>query len=228
MAGKNGPNATVTVERATQEVSAGGVLTVTAPNFQTAMCRITGTAPLMLHRFHAKAALQAKHEAGSRVSKGRTAKPPRDFEAEYEAARYRDKKAGWDGFNAASIRGALISACRTAGIKMTQMKLAAFVEADGLDEDGTPLVRIYGDPVMDIRYARNETGVIDLRARPRFDEWYADIRVRFDADMIAFTDLANLLMRAGQQVGIGEGRPDSKKSAGIGYGLFDVVGEVPA
>lgn len=34
--------------------------------------------------------------------------------------------------------------------------------------------------------------------------------------------MVNLLSRAGLQVGIGEGRPDSKKSAGMGYGLFTV------
>jgi hypothetical protein len=225
MVRKNGSGAAV-LDKA-QETLEGGVLTVTPPNFKVAMAQIIGTSPLMVHRFHAKATLMAKHQAGSRVNKGKTDKAPRDFESEYEAARYRDKKAGWDGFNAASIRGALISACRTAGIKMTQMKLAAFIEADGMDEDGIPLVRIYGEPVMDIRYARNETGVVDLRARPRYDEWHANLRIRFDADMIAFSDLANLLMRAGQQVGIGEGRPDSRKSAGIGYGLFDVLGEVP-
>ncbi len=205
----------------------GGVLSVPAPNFKIAKARIIGTSPLMVHRFSKKAELMAKHEAGSRANKGKTDKAARVFENDYEAARYRDRKEGWDGFNASSIRNALISACRTAGIKMTQMKLSAFVEADGYDEDGTPLIRIYGEPVMDVRYARNATGVVDLRARPRFDEWHAELRIRYDADMIAFPDLANLLMRAGQQVGLGEGRPDSPKSAGIGYGLFDVVGEMP-
>lgn len=212
---------------AAEEYSGGGVLSVPAPNFKIAKAQIVGTAPLMLHRFSKKAELMAKHQAGSRANKGKTDKAARDFDADYEAACYRDRKAGWYGFNASSIRNALISACRTAGIKMTQMKLSAFVEADGYDEDGTPLIRIHGEPTMDVRYARNQTGVVDLRARPRFDEWHADLRIRYDADMIAFPDLANLLMRAGQQVGLGEGRPDSPKSAGIGYGLFDVVGEIP-
>ena len=35
-------------------------------------------------------------------------------------------------------------------------------------------------------------------------------------------DVTNLLMRVGQQVGIGEGRPDSKNSAGMGWGTFNV------
>jgi len=34
--------------------------------------------------------------------------------------------------------------------------------------------------------------------------------------------LTNLLARAGLQVGIGEGRPDSKNSAGMGWGLFQI------
>lgn len=211
-----------------ESAGGGGVLVVTAPNFKVATAQIVGTAPLMLNRFSKKAELMIKHQAGSRASKGKTDKAARDFEADFEAACYRDVKGGWLGFNASSIRNAMISACRTAGIKMTQMKLAVpGCIPDGFDEDGTPLIRIYGDPIKDIREVRNATGVVDLRARPRFDEWHAKLSIRFDADMIAFRDLANLLMRAGQQVGIGEGRPDSKSSAGIGYGLFDVVGEIP-
>jgi hypothetical protein len=37
------------------------------------------------------------------------------------------------------------------------------------------------------------------------------------------TDVVNLISRVGLQVGIGEGRPDSKQSAGLGYGLFEIL-----
>lgn len=210
-----------------KEIERSGLVIVEAPNMKVATCRITGTEPLMVHRFANKAQMIETHKEGSKKAGGKREKPPRDFEADYEGARYRDVDKGWDGFNAAGIRNALISACRIVGIKMTQMKLSVFIEADGYDEDGTPLVRIYGKPVMDVREVRNSDLSMDLRARPRWDKWHANLRIRYDADMIAFADLTNLLMRAGQQVGICEGRPDSKKSAGIGYGLFDVVGEVP-
>ena len=40
--------------------------------------------------------------------------------------------------------------------------------------------------------------------------------------MISLEDVVNLMVRVGLQVGIGEGRPSSKKSNGIGWGLFDV------
>jgi hypothetical protein len=52
--------------------------------------------------------------------------------------------------------------------------------------------------------------------------WEATVRIRFDADLFTITDVANLLRRAGLQVGVGEGRPDSKKSAGMGWGIFDI------
>ena len=53
--------------------------------------------------------------------------------------------------------------------------------------------------------------------------WSATVRVKFDADMFSLSDVINLFMRAGQQVGIGEGRPDSKKSHGMGWGTFHVT-----
>jgi len=53
--------------------------------------------------------------------------------------------------------------------------------------------------------------------------WRADVRVTFDADMFEPIDVANLLMRAGLQVGVGEGRNDSKKSCGMGWGSFRLV-----
>ena len=105
---------------------------------------------------------------------------------------------------------------------MTLAKLSSFVEADGFDrEDGTPLVRIIGGDYRSVtHHVRNATGVVDIRSRPMWDEWEADVRIRFDADQFSLTDITNLLSRVGAQVGIGEGRPDSKSSAGMGWGMF--------
>jgi hypothetical protein len=99
------------------------------------------------------------------------------------------------------------------------------VKPDGFDENGTGLVRITkGKPRMDVRPGRNATGVIDLRARPMWDAgWEARPNFRWDADQFSENDMVNLLARAGAQVGIGEGRPDSKMSAGCGWGEFEIV-----
>jgi hypothetical protein len=53
--------------------------------------------------------------------------------------------------------------------------------------------------------------------------WEARPTFRWDADQFSENDMVNLLARAGAQVGVGEGRPDSKMSAGCGWGEFEIV-----
>ncbi len=73
--------------------------------------------------------------------------------------------------------------------------------------------------------ARNDNGGTDLRFRPIWHEWTAELKLRFDAEMFTLDDVTNLLARAGAQVGIGEGRPDSKSSNGCGWGTFEIVAD---
>ena len=199
------------------------LVTIKAPNFQTAVFRIVGTVPYVQAKFSAKAKAQIRDKmiAGGRSKKGQ-ARAPRDFEADYKGAMHISQK-GWIGIPASCFRQACISACRLVGFKMTLAKLALFVEADGIDADeGTPLVRIHGKPRMHEAHVRNATGVVDLRVRPMWEKWHADVLIRWDGDLFTATDVLNLLSRVGQQVGIGEGRPDSKQSSGQGWGLFKV------
>ena len=198
-------------------------LVISAPKFQTASFKIIGSAPYVQNKFSAKAReqMKQKQEAGSQGKKG-VKREPKDFQAAYQAAMYVSTD-GWHGIPAPSFRNASISACRLAGFKMTLAKLSIFIEADGFDaETGTPLVKISkGRPQYHEAAVRNESGVCDIRPRPMWREgWEAVVRVRFDADQFSVEDVANLMMRVGQQVGIGEGRPDSTNSAGIGWGLF--------
>lgn len=196
-------------------------IVIPAPRFQTVQCHLVGTAPYMQARFAQKAmlAMRAKHEAGSVARKGQK-REARNFEADYEGAKHISTD-GWCGIPASAFRSAAISACRLVGFKMTVAKLSLFIEADGFDKvDGTPLVRLHGTPEKTEMPVRNATGVVDIRVRPLWREWSCDLRVRFDLDQFTVTDVMNLLMRVGTQVGIGEGRPDSKDSHGLGFGLF--------
>jgi hypothetical protein len=192
--------------------------------------RITGNAPYMQLRFSQKAMnkMMATQQAGQQARSKKT-REARDFDDDYLQAMHRLEDDGY-GIPAAAFRNSLISACRTIGFKMTLAKLSIFVEQDGLDKvDGTPLVRLYGTPEKTILPVRNATGVADLRVRPMWREWYCDLRIRFDRQQFSEIDIYNLLVRAGAQVGIGEGRPDSRQSAGLGYGLFVVqhITELP-
>ena len=201
-------------------------LTIPAPNFQTAGFLVIGTAPLVGNKFsaRARAELKATMLAGSTAKKGQKRKP-KDFERGYKEAIHLSKE-GWEGIPAPAFRNAMISACRTCGFQMTKAKLSVFVIPDGMDsDDGTPLVRITkGKSEYAEHFVRNSSGVVDLRPRPMWAEgWEALVRVQFDADQFTLADVANLLSRAGIQVGIGAGRPDSKESNGMGWGLFRIA-----
>lgn len=201
-------------------------VTISAPKFEVAAISIEGTSPYVQHRFSTKARNQiiSTQEAGSTSRKGKT-RAPKDFDETYRAAMYLSRQ-GWHGIPASAFRNAAISACRIVGFKMTLAKLSLFIEADGFDaEDGTPLVRITnGEPTPHFAPARNANGSVDIRCRPMWQEgWQATVRVRWDSEQFTAVDIANLLSRVGGQVGVGEGRPDSRMSSGLGWGLFKLI-----
>lgn len=199
-------------------------VTIAKPNLRIVECRIVGDAPYLQHAFPKKAReqIEATQRAGS-TARGKKVRQARDLELDFEEAKHHSTE-GWIGIPAASIRAALISACRLVGFPMTKAKLSIFCLADGQDKlDGQGLIKIIGgEPEQTVMPVRLETGVVSLASRPMWREWSAIVRLRFDADQFTLTDVINLLHRAGAQVGIGEGRPDSKKSAGMGYGTFTV------
>jgi len=203
------------------------VVQIKAPNIKSATFRIVGTAPFVQAKFSQKAknAIREMQEAGS-VARGKKKREPKNFDEVCDASVHYSAD-GWVGIPAGAFRAAMISACRLVGFKMTLAKLSVFVEADGYDrDDATPLVKlIAGDYRRVDLHVRNATGVVDLRARPMWETWAADVTIRYDADQFSLTDVTNLLARVGEQVGIGEGRPDSKNSAGMGWGTFRLAGE---
>lgn len=200
-----------------------GNVVIKPANLRVATFKIRGTAPLVQARFSKKGDLMAKMAQGS-VAKGKKERTARDYEDEVEQAIHRSEE-GWAGIHAGAFRASLISACRLVGFKMTLAKLSVFVVADGIDKnDGVPLVKITkGKHETMTMHVRNATGVCDVRARPMWREWECTLNIRFDADQFSLKDVANLLDRAGAQVGVGEGRPESKNSAGMGWGTFSVV-----
>lgn len=198
-------------------------VTITAPDIRTAVFKIKGLSPYVQNKFPAKAREQIKatQEAGSQA-KSKRARAAKDFDEVYRGAQHIAEE-GWHGIPAPAFRNAMIDACRLVGFKMTIAKCSLMIQADGFDvDDGTPLVKIDGKPERHESYVRNETGVVDLRHRPMWRRWTCDLKVQFDAGQFSATDVTNLLLRAGMQVGVGEGRPFSKKSAGQGWGCFTI------
>ena len=79
-----------------------------------------------------------------------------DTDQTYKEARYISKQ-GWDGFHAASIRNAMIDACRLVNFKMTLAKLSLFVIADGVDEAEPQIPSLSIFTGVDFRKRESET-----------------------------------------------------------------------
>lgn len=202
------------------------IVTIKPPNFEEARITIRGTTPYVQHAFGQKAlnTMMENQMAGSQSRKGKLREPKNFKEVLANATHF--SRNGWIGIPAPAFRNGIISACRTVGFKMTLAKLSVFVKADGFDKNsGDPLVKITkGKPHEHFGAARNANGGTDVRCRPMWDEgWEAIVTIRWDADQFTASDIVNLLSRAGAQVGIGEGRADSRNSAGMGWGHFEVV-----
>lgn len=201
------------------------VAVIKAANMVRMTIKVRGTAPLVINKFSKKARDQMAEAMTTpkAAKKSKTDRPPRDFDDDFHRARHIAVE-GWDGISAPAFRNAMIDACRTVGIVMTRAKMSVFVVADGFDrDDGTPLVRIVAkEPERTDSLVRNDNGGPDIRVRPMWRDWAANVTVEFDADMITPESVINLLDRAGRQVGICEGRPFSKNSCGQGWGTFTV------
>lgn len=197
---------------------------ITAPDIRRLQFRIVGTAPYVQNKFSQKAREQMRKSQESEAKGKRKPKEAKNFKETYEQAKHISDD-GWYGIPAPAFRAGMISACRLVGFTMTQAKLAVFIEPDGFDaDDGTPLVRITkGEPHVHESVVRIQQ-TTDVRWRPMWKPgWEAIVTVQYDAGMFSESDVANLMMRVGLQVGVGEGRPDSKTSAGQGWGTFMIA-----
>ncbi len=198
---------------------------IAPPHLQASKFHIRGTAPYMQNKMSSanRQAMIAKQEAGEQAKKNKK-RSPKDFNAVYQGAMHYSTE-GWHGIPSSSFRAALISACRLAGFVMTRAKLSLFIIADGRDRDTSePLTKITkGKPHRVDMAVRLADGSTDISARPVWDEWETIVTIQWDADQFSAEDVTNLLMRVGLQVGIGAGRHDSRQSAGIGFGTFEVL-----
>lgn len=204
-----------------------GVAIIAPANIVRTTMRIQGTAPFVQNKFSKKQRDKMMKDMATPKAekKGKAALPPRNYDLDFEQAQHKSV-AGWNGIPCPAFRAAMIDACRTVNMVMTKAKMSVFVIPDGFDvDDGTPLVRLISKkpPERTESLVRNDNGGADIRIRPMWREWEANVTVEFDADMITIESVANLLDRAGRQVGVGEGRPFSKNSVGQGWGTFTVV-----
>ena len=218
------------VNRISDNVAMHTEVTIKPPNIKTAVFTIIGTSPHVQSKFSskAKAMMKANEAAGSTGKKGKK-RDGKDHQDCYEKSMYRPSGEKWEGgaIPATQIRDAMIASCRLTGYKMTHAKQSINIQADGYDPDECiPLIRVKkGGPRYFEQALRNSNGGAEVRVRGMWEPgWEADARIDYDADLFTLNDVASLLMRAGTQCGIGEGRMASRDCSGLGWGAFKILG----
>jgi hypothetical protein len=205
-------------------------ITLSPPRFGMATFHAIGTVKLVIHRFSPEtlASLDEKKANKKTAAKsGKSEDEPKKIsrDVQYKRARYVSTE-GWDGMSTRAWRAAMISLCRITGYAMTHARLCVFALPDGhtAPPESEDLVHIHGKPEMHVCMARVSNGNPYNCVRAAYWPWEAKVRLRWDLDQFSLEDITNLFARVGAQGGVGEGRPDSKKSAGMGWGLFDLGG----
>ena len=193
---------------------------IAAPKIRELHLQITGKSGLICHHFGEKSRRQMA-DTQAKVAKG--PKEARNPDAEYEGAFYKLDGGGY-GFPCAGFKKSAIRAAKMLeGVNMTDARQMFFVEADDRDMTGVDCVRIEGLPEMRTDTVRLAKGVSDLRYRPEFRNWSCVLKISYDEELISGSQLVNLFMRAGLQVGVGDWRPEK----GGDFGRF-LVGEQDA
>ena len=120
------------------------------------------------------------------------------------------------GFPAIGLKAAAVRAATDVGLKMTDMRRAFHIDLE--------LVEIQSEqhPQMRMDMVRVGMGTADVRFRPEFRNWKAEIPVRFNEAVISVEQIVNLFNLAGFGVGIGEWRPEKDGQ----WGMFHVGGKV--
>lgn len=193
-----------------------GLVEIKPLNKVTAIIKIKGTSPLIVHQFAEKSIrmIEEKQQRATKTKKHDLRNP----EEEFNGARHLNE-LGQDCFPSDGIKAAVVRAGQLCGIPMTQSRQMFTITAP----DGNNLTPIISEPpIMRKDIVRIAGGTADVRYRPEYKNWAIMLRVVFDADNITLEQVANLINRAGSFVGIGEWRILGKSSSGT-YGAFEVA-----
>ena len=186
---------------------------------------ITGTMPLIVHRFSEK----AKREILDRGQGKKNMKVARDPESEYQASFYRiDRGDDVDrfGFPVTAFKAATVGAARFYGkdVKMTELRQFMFFRGELTPGDPQQLVEIAGEPEMreDVVRLSGPGRAPDMRYRPMFMPWSAVLDIQYVTSSLSRDSVLSLIDAGGMGVGVGEWRPEKRGEFGT-YQVSDVA-----
>lgn len=183
----------------------------------TVKLRIIGNTPMFQNR------MAAKVKQGLLVGGGKKTKAERAHIKHHPLQEFRDAAEIIPGGPTAlgvkvtAIKAAMTEAAlETPGLTKTSAQRLLFMPGDFAPLYGTPLLR------MDVTRSADMNRTPDIRTRPFFPKWGAEITVRFVTPQLSITSVVTLLCNAGVIMGIGDFRQGKGKG---GFGSFRVLGE---
>lgn len=180
---------------------------------------LIGDSELITHKWSEKA---KKEMLSKQMKEGKQAKEAKDPWMDFCYAAYwitpmperptpEDIASARFGMPAVAFKAAAVGACRHADMKMTEARGAFHVNGE--------FVEILGSPEIREDMVRVGMGTADLRYRPGFKTWSADLDISYNTRAISPGQIVNLLNLAGFGVGVGEWRPEKNGP----YGRFHVA-----
>lgn len=180
---------------------------------------IRGTSPLIMHNFSEKSKRQMLDSMQGKKKIKTHREPDKDYEEAFYRVIHEDGTQGY-GFPAIGFKSATVSAARffDKSVSMTTLRQVMFFGGVRTDGDPQQLVEIFGTPHQREDVVRVGVSGTDLRYRPEFTEWEANLVVTFIASSISQDSVLSLITAGGLGVGIGEWRPEKSGE----FGQFEI------
>lgn len=182
---------------------------------------IVGDAPLIVHKWSAKA---KKEMLDKQMKKAKPAKAAKDPTQDFKDSIYY-LPDGSCGFPSVAFKASAVTAVTSvAGLTKVEARQAFHILGEDVDVPGAfpgsisrdNLVKIEGgEPRMREDMVRVGMGTADLRYRAEFWPWSSRVLVRYSKDVLSEEQILNIINRAGFGVGVGEWRPEKDGNKGL-------------
>lgn len=213
-----------------ETVLEGGILEIPAPKIVNAVIRVVGDTPLIMHKWSEKAKKEMRDKQMGKATTKKSVKVPfEDFvdtiywidgepkdktEESFDEALKNGAKVGFPAtaFKQSAIMGAYRSGV---DVKTTVARASLFIPVE--------YVEIHYNTVSNREDMVRVGGIsktADIRYRAMFSDWWADIPVRFNSNVLSLEQVVNLFQYGGIACGVGEWRNEKN---GI-FGAYHVEG----
>ena len=177
--------------------------------------RIIGTTPLIQNRMSAKVKQMLLVGSRKKTSSERLAIKHNPFDEYRDAIEHIDSKNTAVGLRVVAVKaGMCTAAVDTAGVTKAGTQRLLFMPGDFFELYGVPKIR------MDVTRSADIGRTPDVRTRPIFEKWGAEVTIHYVIPQLSAQSVASLLVNAGMLCGVGDFRQEKGKGA---FGSFRVL-----